>query len=46
MIVLGSRTATAGMDAAVSILSAGGRALDAVEAGIRLVETWDRTIHY
>ena len=39
MIVLGSRTATAGMDAAVSILKAGGHALDAVEAGIRLVET-------
>ena len=39
VIVLGSRTATAGMDAAVSILKAGGRALDAVEAGIRLVET-------
>ena len=39
MIVLGSRTATAGMEAAAEILKAGGRALDAIEAGIRLVET-------
>jgi L-asparaginase len=39
MIVLGSRTATVGMEAAAAILKAGGRALDAVEAGIRLVET-------
>ena len=39
MIVLGSRTAAAGMEAAAEILKAGGRALDAVEASIRLVET-------
>lgn len=39
MIVLGSGTAKAGMDAAVSLLRAGGGALDAVEAGLRLVET-------
>jgi beta-aspartyl-peptidase (threonine type) len=39
MIVLGSSTAQAGMEAAVSIVKAGGHALDAVEAGLRLVET-------
>jgi beta-aspartyl-peptidase (threonine type) len=39
VIVLGSDTAQSGMCAAVELLKAGGRALDAVEAGIRLVET-------
>ncbi len=39
MIVLGSDTARAGMEAAVEIIRAGGHALDAVEAGLRLVET-------
>jgi len=39
MIVLGSDTAQAGMEAAVEIVKVGGRALDAVEAGLRLVET-------
>jgi L-asparaginase len=39
MIVLGSSTAEAGIEAAVGVLEKGGRALDAVEAGIRLVET-------
>jgi beta-aspartyl-peptidase (threonine type) len=38
MIVLGSGTAEAGMEAAVQVLRSGGCALDAVEAGIRLVE--------
>jgi len=39
MIVLGSDTAQAGMEAAVATIQAGGQALDAVEAGLRLVET-------
>ena len=39
MIVLGSGTAEAGMEAAARILQSGGSALDAVEAGIRLVES-------
>lgn len=39
MIVLGSTTAEAGMEAAIDILKKGGHALDAVEAGLRLVET-------
>jgi beta-aspartyl-peptidase (threonine type) len=39
MIVLGSVTAEAGLEAAIDVLARGGRALDAVEAGIRLVET-------
>ena len=39
MIVLGSVTAEAGMEKAAQVLRAGGSALDAVEAGIRLVET-------
>jgi L-asparaginase / beta-aspartyl-peptidase len=39
MIVLGSDTAQAGMEAAVEMIKAGGDALDAVEAGLRLVET-------
>jgi beta-aspartyl-peptidase (threonine type) len=38
MIVLGSRTAETGMEAAVDIVRTGGHALDAVEAGLRLVE--------
>jgi L-asparaginase len=38
MIVLGSSTAQAGMDAAVDMIKSGGRALDAVEAGLRLIE--------
>jgi beta-aspartyl-peptidase (threonine type) len=38
VIVLGSNTAEAGMETAVDILKNGGRALDAVEAGLRLVE--------
>lgn len=39
MIVLGSDTAQAGMETAVEIIRTGGHALDAVEAGLRLVET-------
>ncbi len=39
MIVLGSVAAEAGIKEAARVLWAGGRALDAVEAGIRLVET-------
>ena len=39
MIVLGSSTAQAGMETAVDIIQHGGQALDAVEAGLRLVET-------
>jgi beta-aspartyl-peptidase (threonine type) len=39
MIVLGSVTAEIGMEAVVRVLQSGGRALDAVETGIRLVET-------
>jgi beta-aspartyl-peptidase (threonine type) len=38
VIVLGSVTAQAGMETAVEVLRSGGCALDAVEAGIRLVE--------
>ena len=38
MIVLGSSTAETGMEAAVDIIKNGGHALDAVEAGLRLVE--------
>lgn len=38
MIVLGSSTAAAGMGAAIDIVTQGGHALDAVEAGLRLVE--------
>jgi beta-aspartyl-peptidase (threonine type) len=38
MIVIGSTTATAGMETAIHILKTGGSALDAVEEGIRLVE--------
>lgn len=39
MIVLGSATAEVGMEAAARMLRLGGSAMDAVEAGIRLVET-------
>jgi beta-aspartyl-peptidase (threonine type) len=39
MIVLGSSTAQAGMEAAVGVIVDGGHALDAVEIGLRLVET-------
>ena len=39
MIVIGSITAEAGIEAAASVLQGGGCALDAVETGIRLVET-------
>ena len=38
MIVLGSSTAKSGMQAAVDIIRDGGCALDAVEAGLRMVE--------
>jgi L-asparaginase len=38
VIVLGSGTAQAGMETAIEVLNCGGCALDAVEAGIRLVE--------
>ena len=38
MIVLGSTTAEAGMEAAIDLIRHGGSALDAVEAGLRLVE--------
>ena len=38
MIILGSSTAESGLGAAVTVLRSGGSALDAVEAGIRLVE--------
>lgn len=38
MIILGSITARAGIETAANILKQGGHALDAVEAGIRLVE--------
>ena len=39
MIVLGSTTAQAGMQAAINLIRHGGSALDAVEAGLRLVES-------
>ncbi len=39
MIVLGSSTAESGMEAAIATLKAGGRAVDAVETGLRSVET-------
>ena len=39
MIVVASTTAQSGMDVAAQVLSDGGTALDAVEQGIRCVET-------
>jgi beta-aspartyl-peptidase (threonine type) len=47
-VVIGSRNADVGMPAAINVLSSGGRALDAVEAAVRLVEDNpdDHTVGY
>ncbi|MCB8958744.1 MAG: isoaspartyl peptidase/L-asparaginase [Ardenticatenales bacterium] len=39
MIVVASENGKAGIQASIDVLRAGGSAVDAVEAGIRLVET-------
>ena len=48
MIVIASANGNVGMEAAMDVLRAGGSAIDAVEAGIRLVEAnpLDRTVGY
>lgn len=48
MIVIASTNGKVGIQAAIDILNAGGTALDAVEAGVRLVEanTDDHTVGY
>jgi beta-aspartyl-peptidase (threonine type) len=47
-VVIGSRNADVGIPAAIDVLSSGGRALDAVEAAVRLVEDNpdDHTVGY